>query len=386
MLRILLATITIIAGLLIATGLGVFDFSASVQGSDDPAPPAQETLLIAPTQTALTFARARGKTIGVTSYTDGRVGGVALDELMAPGEDAVDLVNRLGYAEIQAEIERAETLAEISISDLDIPVDIGSVHIAAATNYRQHAKEASLESGPFLFPKYVEPTSAKAGIPAGEALLDYEVELCLLTIHPLNPLDGASGGLILCNDVTDRATLLRRIDPDQPESGTGFTSGKSAPGFLPVGDLFVVPRDLKAFSHDLILQLSVNGVERQRSSVSLWIWDIDRILIEASGLRGQSWDFGEATARLPFNANGLIPERTLILTGTPGGTVFKGIYPSAYLRGGLAWLTGGWNLSLAEQVVESQIATARTSGGYLRPGDQVSIQVDQMGRLYNEVE
>jgi hypothetical protein len=48
----------------------------------------------------------------------------------------------------------------------------------------------------------------------------------------------------------------------------------------------------------------VNGVERQRSSVSLWIWDTDRILIEASRLRGQSWDFGNTTARLPFDADG----------------------------------------------------------------------------------
>lgn len=31
----------------------------------------------------------------------------------------------------------------------------------------------------------------------------------------------------------------------------------------------------------------------------------------------------------------------MILTGTPGGTVFKGIYPSAYVRGGWAWLAGG---------------------------------------------
>ncbi len=305
---------------------------------------------------------------------------------MVRGEDAVDLLNRLGYDAVQAEIERAEQPVEIGVSDLTIPVDIGSVHIAAATNYRQHAKEASVEGGPFLFPKYVQPTPAQARIPAGEALLDYEVELCLLTMRPLHPADGASGGLILCNDVTDRATLLRKIDPDVPESGIGFTSGKSAPGFLPVGDLFVVPRDVKAFSRSLMLQLAVNDVERQRSSVSLWIWDLDRILIEASRLREQSWSFGEATARLPFDADGRIPERTLILTGTPGGTVFKGIYPSAYVRGGMAWLAGGWNQSLASHVVESQIATARTSGAYLHPGDRVSIQVDQMGTLENQVE
>ncbi|WP_353257332.1 fumarylacetoacetate hydrolase family protein [Hyphomonas sp.] len=386
MLRILMAAPALAAAGLLATGLGVFDSAATVQAASGRATHSAETILIAPTATALTFARAGGKTIGVTSYTQGQVSGVALGAVMAPGEDAVDLVNRLGYDAVQSEIERAETSVEIKVSDLEIPVDIGSEHIAAATNYREHAREASVEGGPFLFPKYVQPTSARAGIPAGEALLDYEVELCLLTMRPINPADGASGGLILCNDVTDRAALLRKIDPDHPESGTGFTSGKSAPGFLPVGDLFVAPRDVKAFSRDLVLQLSVNGVERQRSSVSLWIWDIDRILLEASRLRGQVWNFADAAARLPFDADGFIPERTLILTGTPGGTVFKGIYPSAYVRGGLAWLAGGWNGPLAGQVVESQIATARTSGAYLRPGDLVTIQVDQLGRLENQVE
>jgi 2-keto-4-pentenoate hydratase/2-oxohepta-3-ene-1,7-dioic acid hydratase in catechol pathway len=128
-----------------------------------------------------------------------------------------------------------------------------------------------------------------------------------------------------------------------PESGVGFTSGKSAPGFLPVGDLFVVPRDVNAFSRNLVLQLSVNGVERQRSPVDLWIWDIDRILTEASRLRDRSWAFGGEVASLPFSADGTIPERTLVLTGTPGGTAFRGIYPSAYVRGGLAWLAGGWD-------------------------------------------
>lgn len=386
MLRFILAAFLCVAAGFLATGLGVFDPASSEQATGEPTAPTARTVLIAPTGTALTFARAGGRTIGVTSYVNGRVAGVALDAVMAPGEDAVDLVNRLGYEAVQAEVARAETLAVIKVSDLEIPVDIGAQHIAAATNYRDHAKEASVEGGPFLFPKFVQPTSASAGIPAGEALLDYEVELCLLTMRPLNPADGASGGLILCNDVTDRATLLRKIDPDHPESGTGFTSGKSAPGFLPVGDLFVVPRDVKTFSRDLVLQLSVNGLERQRSSVSLWIWDIDRILIEASRLRGQSWSYGDTTARLHFDADGLIPERTLILTGTPGGTVFKGIYPSAYVRGGWAWLAGGWSRPLAGQVVESQIAAARTAGAYLRSGDLVSIRVDQMGGLENQVD
>jgi 2-keto-4-pentenoate hydratase/2-oxohepta-3-ene-1,7-dioic acid hydratase in catechol pathway len=385
MLRFLWPAVVIIAGALLTIGLGALDFTATVRASGAPTtPPA--SIQIAPTSDALTFARSDGRTVAVIAYDAGRVRAVALDALLAPGEDAISLINRLGYDVVQAEIERAATSIEIAASDLDIPVDLGREHIAVGTNYREHAEEAAVEGGPFLFPKYVQPTSPHAPIPVGEALLDYEVELCLVTMRPLAPAEGASGGLILCNDVTDRATLLRELDADNPGSGIGFTSGKSAPGFLPIGDLFVVPRDISAFAQGLVLQLSVNGVERQRSTVSLWIWDIDRILIEASQLRDQSWAFGNETARLPFSADGSIPERTLVLTGTPGGTVFKGIYPSAYVRGGLAWLAGGWDRSLPEHVVESHVATARASGTYLRPGDLVTIRVEQLGRLENPVE
>jgi 2-keto-4-pentenoate hydratase/2-oxohepta-3-ene-1,7-dioic acid hydratase in catechol pathway len=375
----------IIAGALLIVGLGALDFTATVRASGAPTtPPA--SIQIAPTSVALTFARIDGRTIAVTTYDAGRVRGVAIDTLLAPGEDAITLINRLGYETVQAEIQRAATIVEIDAGELDIPVDLGRQHIAAATNYREHAEEASVEGGPFLFPKYVQPTDSHAPILAGAALLDYEVELCLVTMRPLVPADGASGGLILCNDVTDRATLLREVDAENPKSGVGFTSGKSAPGFLPVGDLFVVPRDVNAFSRNLVLQLSVNGFERQRSPVDLWIWDIDRILTEASRLRDRSWAFGGEIASLPFSADGTIPERTLVLTGTPGGTVFKGIYPSAYVRGGLAWLAGGWDRSLPDHVVESHVATARASGAYLRPGDLVTIRVEQLGRLENPVE
>ena len=385
MMRAIWLFLVIPVGALVAIGLGALDFMATAR-APGPGAASSSRIEIAPTSVALTFARSDGRTIAVTTYDAGRARAVALDALLAPGEDAIGLINRLGYDAVQAEIERAATSIEITASDLDIPVDLGREHIAVGTNYRQHAEEAAIEGGPFLFPKYVQPTSPHAPIPMGEALLDYEVELCLVTMRPLPPAERASGGLILCNDITDRATLLRELDPESPESGDGFTSGKSAPGFLPVGDLFVVPRDISAFAHGLELQLSVNGVERQRSPVSLWIWDIDRILVESSQLRDRSWAFGNEVARLPYSADGSVPERTLVLTGTPGGTVFKGIYPSAYVRGGVAWLAVGWDRSLPEHVVESHIATARASGAYLRPGDLVTIRVDQLGSLANPVE
>lgn len=344
-----------------------------------------ETIAIAPTDEALTFARAGEKIIAVTAYENDRVRGVDLTALAGPGEDAADLVNRLGYDKLKGKIERAAQSVEVPVGDLDIPIRLTGAHIAAATNYREHAKEATVEGGPFLFPKLVTPTGARAAIPASRGMLDYEVELCLVTLKPIADDQDAAGGLMLCNDVTDRATLLRNIDPVNPESGKGFTSGKSAPGFLPVGDLFVVPRDMRAFAKSLELQLSVNGVERQRAIVSMWIWDFDEILRQARLRRATTWSYWGGTARLPFTADGAVPARTLVLAGTPAGTVFKGLHWSDYVLGILDWLYGGWDKTIAHHVVERHIAAAREAGAYLQPGDEVTIRVNRLGALSNKV-
>lgn len=339
---------------------------------------------IAPMDEALTFARAGGKTLLVTAYTHDRVQGTDLSALMVPGEDAVDLVNRLGYDTVRTAAATGAKM-EADAAALDMPVRLTDAHIAVGTNYREHAKEATVEGGPFLFPKLVAPTSSRAAIPAGEALLDYEVELCLVALKPIGPNDPAAGGLILCNDVTDRATLLRNVDPSNPQSGKGFTSGKSAPGYLPVGDLFVVPRDLKSFVGKLTLQLSVNGKERQRAAVTNWIWDFDEILRQSRAKRTATWAYWGGTARLALAPDGTVPARTLVLAGTPAGTVFQGINTGDYVWGLIYWLMGGWDKTIAHHVIERHIEAARAAKTYLQPGDDVTIRVDRMGRLQNRV-
>ncbi|MBI1238577.1 MAG: hypothetical protein GC199_04470 [Alphaproteobacteria bacterium] len=347
-----------------------------------------DAIAIAPLDEALTFARtADGRVIAVTSYEAGRVRGIDLESLKgAPSDDAIDLLARHGESALRAAIEAAAAPVDVAVKALDMPVRLASEHIAVGTNYREHAEESSVNGGPFLFPKYVAPTAARAPIPSTGGLLDYEVELCLVTLAPLPDGAPAAGGLILCNDVTDRATLLRKIDPSDPQSGKGFTSGKSAPGFLPVGDLFVVPRDLKAFAAARTLQLSVNGEERQRAPVSDWIWDLDEILAQARGRRQTNWDYWGGTARLPFDERGAVPARTLVLAGTPAGTVFNGPATSDYAWGVLDWLAGFCQQTIASHVVEAYIARTAAEGIYLKAGDRVSIRVDGLGALENLIE
>src|SRR5882724_1165269 len=203
---------------------------------------------IAALDAALTFARVDAEhptVLAVRSWQDGRIEAVDLG-----AGDPISLYEEHGYDALRDKIATAPAASRVTLSAADLvqPVDLGSHHVAVGTNYPAHAGEADVEGGPFLFPKLVEPTGPYSPVPAGNGLLDFEVELAFVLLEDLEP-GRASGavGLVLANELTDRETLLRHVDPWNPTSGAGFTTGKSFPGFLPVGALFVVPRDVRTF-------------------------------------------------------------------------------------------------------------------------------------------
>ena len=86
--------------------------------------------------------------------------------------------------------------------DLDVPFDTQSGTIAAGVNFKAHAEETGLEDGPFLFQKLSTLSAWQAPV-TKRTRLDYEVELCAVSIDDIAP--GASGrfGFVLCNDLTD---------------------------------------------------------------------------------------------------------------------------------------------------------------------------------------
>ncbi len=350
--------------------------------------PPVDSIAVAPLDQALTFARAPiGDTvhlIAVLAYDDATISGVDLTSTLNDSPtDPIDVFNAQGYEPLQRIIERASPESQVTVAtkDLEIPVALTTAHIAAGTNFADHAEEATVEDGPFLFAKLVEPTGPFASVSVGNALLDYEVELAFVTLKSM-PLDQSpqTMGLILCNDFTDRATLLRHIDPSDVTSGIGFTTGKSAPGFLPVGNLFVIPRDLRAFVAGINLHLSRNDEPRQSAPMSYAIWDLDELFKQTRARENTTWDHHGDDVRLPIE-DSAVPARTLFMAGTPGGTVFAGIPKSTIARGALRWAFGGWSKPVAARVVENYIATARKRADYLQPGDHVAIRVNQMGEI-----
>jgi 2-keto-4-pentenoate hydratase/2-oxohepta-3-ene-1,7-dioic acid hydratase in catechol pathway len=351
-----------------------------------------DSIAVAPTNLALTFARVeekgRTKTLAVVSYERATVTGVDMERALdGASGDAIALFEAHGYEALRRAIEETPSAARVRFTTdrLIMPVDLQAFHVAAGTNFRAHADEAGVEDGPFLFTKAVAPTPARAEVSVHGGLLDYEVELAWVTLAPIAAGQRPEAiGLIACNDFTDRETLIRNIDVRKPTSGKGFTTGKSFAGYLPVGDLFVIAADARAFAADLVLRLYVNGELRQQASQALQVWGLDELLEQAWSRRDVVFEHrGRHVALLP--EPGRIPARTLLMAGTPDGTVFRGIGLGHRAAGAARWLFGGWSRTLPEHVIDSYVEAAHAGGEYLSPGDRVDIRVDRLGRLSNPI-
>ena len=349
-----------------------------------------ETVVIAGIDEALTFARIKDnvqkRVIAVKRYQAGRVDGVDLSiELKRPVDDPITVYLEFGYETLRNIITHASPKSMVSrhTDDLVMPADLAAHHIAAGLNFSEHANETSVKKGPFLFPKWVMPTGPFSEVSIGDGLLDYEVELALVPLKPIpQGQDPEDVGLILCNDYTDRATLLRHVDVDDVTSGKGFTTGKSSPGFLPVGNLFVIPRDWRGFTQELTLQLYVNHGLRQRSKTTNMIWDYDRIIGEIWKRRRTQWTYMGQPISLLGNSQ-QIPDRILIMSGTPQGVVFHGVPTQQKITGFLAWLMGGWGQSVPFHAIETYIDDSKAARIYLQPGDRVVIHTDRLGVVEN---
>lgn len=358
-----------------------------------PAAQFEDVIEIAPLEEALTFARVRTddgyRLIAVSEHAKGTVAGYDLTALLdsAP-QDPISLFNAMGYEALQSTIDKMsnDALELFPLESLGIPADLTNAHVAAGTNFADHADESSVEEGPFLFAKMVEPTPFNAPVTIDTGLLDYEVEVGYVTLGTTK-LDEMPEymGLVATNDFTNRAKLLRALNPDDVTSGDGFTTGKSAPGFMPVGTLFVIPRDYRAFSMSLHMRLATRGELRQDDPMSLMIWDIDEIFRQTATRESTRWDYLSEPVALPI-VDGALPARTVILAGTPKGTVFQSPGTKVIVRGALKWLFGGWSRSPVENIIETYIAGAEKSKVFLQPGDTVHVQIDRLGEIITPVE
>jgi 2,4-didehydro-3-deoxy-L-rhamnonate hydrolase len=335
---------------------------------------------IAAPDEALTFARSAGRVLRVERHEADRVVAVDLTDWSGGLSDPIMMLARFGEAAIrQADGPRRD----VATAELGLPFDAPDAHIGLGANYPAHGAEVAVER-PFVFPKASAPTPASAPVSAGPGLLDHEVELGIVTLAPVRPGERpARVGLALVGDYTDRATLLRELVIGDVESGHGFGSAKSRPGYLPVGPFLVVPRDPRAFLRELRLDLFVDGALRQVARPRLLTWDLDRMLDEIFARSATEWRVHGRPMRLP-TVEGAIPAATIVLSGTPDGVIFRP--PSARQIGiGAVAALAGLQRPTSANMFEPAIREAVEARSYLQPGQSVVMRADKLGVIRHTI-
>jgi 2-keto-4-pentenoate hydratase/2-oxohepta-3-ene-1,7-dioic acid hydratase in catechol pathway len=282
---------------------------------------------------ALTLARSNQGLLLVISAAEGHVKAINLTARFGRDatQDTLQFFRATGYEALRT---MDDPVVSVDLHELGLPLAIRDAHLAAGTNYAEHADEVLLDDPPFLFPKLAAATPWNTPIPWTRRL-DYEAELAAIPLAPVTDPDDSPGyAVLLANDVTDRLTLVRELDLGKPMGTTGFAAGKGQAGFLPVGPWLVIPRK-PDFFRDIEIRLYVDGRLRQRFNTRDMILSIDDIVRQ--GFRDRSMEYRRGSAPVKLMPAEGVPAGSLILTGTAGGVVFKPLniwWQPAYLKAG----------------------------------------------------
>lgn len=203
--------------------------------------------------------------------------------------------------------------------------------VCIGLNYRSHAEETKspIPATPVVFGKFgnaIAATNDPIPLPRDGEQFDYEAELAIVIGRQAYNVDAATAldhvfGYCCANDVSCRD--LQRRTPQ-------WMLGKCFDGWCPVGP-YVVTADEVGDAGSLAVRSYVNGELRQNGNTRDLIFPIEELIAYVS--RYMTLEPGD-----------------LILTGTPAG-----------------------------------VAAGRPDKPWLKPGDEVIVEVEKLGRLRNVV-
>jgi 2-keto-4-pentenoate hydratase/2-oxohepta-3-ene-1,7-dioic acid hydratase in catechol pathway len=278
----------------------------------------------------ITFQTRDGLALGIVTADgvvplDGSAGGEALrpQTLFAEGEPAL--------ARVRSALARSAGGASLrQESDLRLGpcVSAPGKILAVGLNYRRHAEEtaAVIPETPVLFSKFNNSLAAACEpvpLPRVASQFDYEVELGLVIGRRASGVKAEAAlecvlGYCTANDLSARDLQFRTSQ---------WLLGKTLDRFCPVGP-YLVTRDEVPDPQRLALRTWVNGELRQDSNTSDMIFSVAEIVSYAS--QYMTLEPGD-----------------LIITGTPEGVILGMPEPRPWLK----------------------------------PGDEVSVEVEGLGRL-----
>lgn len=351
---------------------------------------------LAPLEQAVTLAqhrRADGSvaTLLVTALGPQTLRAVDLSRATgSASEDPFAVLAAIGEGNLGALASQPALAQAYPIASLLPAAPGGLRHIGTGTNFPEHAAEASSDAV-FLFPKFGPAAPARTRVQArGDVLLDYEVELCMRfdrQVASLDDFDAARKGIHLCGDFTDRAMLLRMIDPDNLDSGSGFSDAKSRDDFYPSGALLVIPRDWRGFVAAERFMTFVNGEPRQDARGGEMTLDFRALAHKALG------EMGEARFLYRGGYHRLAPAGRIeadmsLMSGTAEGVIFTQPTRGDLIEGTARWLVGGgWarGEGLVPAVIETFLANEFAGGHFLQAGDRVEFRSARLGTIEVEV-
>jgi len=198
---------------------------------------------------------------------------------------------------------------------LGVPVWGVGKYICVGMNYTDHARENGLQPPrePIIF---LKATSALCGpndpvqLPLNSVKADWEAELGVVIGHPAKYVTQETAlsyvaGYVAVNDLSDREFQIERAGQ--------WTKGKSADTFGPVGPWLVTP-DAAGDPQDMALRFWLNGVLMQDGHTSNMIFPVARLISYISQFMS-------------------LQPGDIIATGSPSG-VGMGRRPQVFLKPG----------------------------------------------------
>ena len=249
-------------------------------------------------------------------------------------QDMISLIDNFKeLRESLLQLTHSEDSIALSSIDLAAPISNSEKIICIGKNYAQHALEMGSEppSLPVVFSKFasaINHPGAPIVLPSLSEQLDYEAELVVVIGKSGKNITRQTAfehvfGYCCGNDITAR-------DWQKGKPGGQWLLGKTCDTFAPLGP-YIVTADEITDPQNLSIQLRVNGELRQDANTSHLIFPIDTLIAHVSQF---------VTLR----------PGDLIFTGTPSG-----------------------------------VGAGRTPPLFLKPGDQVEVQIDGLGVLKNHV-
>jgi 2-keto-4-pentenoate hydratase/2-oxohepta-3-ene-1,7-dioic acid hydratase in catechol pathway len=258
-------------------------------------------------------------------------------------KDAVYPLAPLGYADVESFIAAGEKAlgSTQAMTSQSASVPLSSVQLLSpllhpqrifcvGLNYQDHATESKMavQAVPTIFmklPSAITGPDSDIVLPNNSTQPDYEAELAVVIGRSARNVTRDNWrqyvfGYTILNDVSARDVQL---------ATSQWTLGKSFPTFCPIGPCVVTADELKD-PHSLDVRLTIDGETMQQANTRDLIFDIPAVL-------------GYISAIVPLEPGDIVS------TGTPQG-----------------------------------VGLGRTPPRWMRPGEEVVIEISGIGRLVNK--